>query len=176
MEHMVKKEKESGGLNSNQFTDTLKRKIVAQIESGELTAAEAKAKYQIGSPRTLKGWVIRFAANPDLDIRVKHQYKPSHRRQVAFEIAAGRLTLQQAARENKVGPDAIQLWTKEFKAETQSTAKKLPKRLSGETSTLQDAALQLKYLQLKVIALETMIDIAEKEFDIDIRKKSGTKQ
>jgi transposase len=176
MEHMAKKVKELGAGPKHRFTESEKKKIVAQIESGEFTAEEVKDKYSICSPRTLKSWIIQFAGNPDLDIRRKQQYKQSHRRQVAFEIAAGRLTSQEAARENKVGIVTIRIWMKEFKAETQTTAKKLPKRLPGEASTLQDAASQLKFLQLKVIALETMIDIAEKEFDIAIRKKSGTKQ
>ncbi len=125
---------------------------------------------------TLKTWIVRFAVDPDLDIRIKQQYDQSHRRQVAFGIASGKQTQQEAARENKVGIETIRVWIREFKAETLTTAKRLPKRLPGEASTLQDAASQLKSLQLKVIALETMIDIAEKQFDIDIRKKSGTKQ
>jgi hypothetical protein len=40
---------------------------------------------------------------------------------------------------------------------------------------LEAQALNEK-LQLKNIALETMVTIAEKELNIDIRKKSGTKQ
>jgi hypothetical protein len=34
---------------------------------------------------------------------------------------------------------------------------------------------QLEQLKLKNVALETMISIAEKQFKIEIRKKSGTK-
>ena len=176
MEHMAKKVKELGSRSQHRFTESEKKKIVAQIERGELTAAEAKVKYDILSPRTLKTWVVRFASDPDLDIRIKQQYNQSHRRQVAFGIASGKQNQQEAARENKVGIETIRVWIREFKAETLTTAKRLPKRLPGEASTLQDAASQLKFLQLKVIALETMIDIAEKQFDIAIRKKSGTKQ
>jgi hypothetical protein len=49
--------------------------------------------------------------------------------------------------------------------------------LSG-LSTQETKALQkqVEMLKLKVEALETMIDIAEKQLKIDIRKKSGTKQ
>ncbi|AXY73239.1 hypothetical protein D3H65_04280 [Paraflavitalea soli] len=176
MEHMAKKVKETGSFSHKRFTEIEKKKIIAQIENGELSAAEAKVKYNILSPRTLKTWIVRFASDPDLDIRLQQQYDRSHRRQVAFGIASGKQTPQAASRENKVGLQTIKVWIKEFKAETQTTAKSPSRRLSKEASTLQDAASQLKSLQLKVIALETMIDIAEKEFDIDIRKKSGTKQ
>jgi len=45
--------------------------------------------------------------------------------------------------------------------------------LQRKTQELEDA---LKMAKLKIRALETMIDIAESELNIEIRKKSGTKQ
>ena len=41
---------------------------------------------------------------------------------------------------------------------------------------LKEKEKEVKSLQLKAHALDMMIDIAESSFDIDIRKKSGTKQ
>lgn len=41
---------------------------------------------------------------------------------------------------------------------------------------LKQLKRQLEFSELKVEALETMIDIAEAELQIDIRKKSGAKQ
>ncbi len=41
---------------------------------------------------------------------------------------------------------------------------------------LQEAQVQVEKLQLKNTALETMINIAEKQLDSKIRKKSGSKQ
>lgn len=41
---------------------------------------------------------------------------------------------------------------------------------------LKQLKRQLELSQLKVEVLETMIDLAEKEFQIVIRKKSGAKQ
>jgi hypothetical protein len=45
-------------------------------------------------------------------------------------------------------------------------------------STIEQNGLeqQLAEAQLKIRALETMIDIAEEQLKIDIRKKSGAKQ
>jgi hypothetical protein len=45
---------------------------------------------------------------------------------------------------------------------------------SPDTTTQQDKALQ--QARLKIAALEAMIDIAEQQFNISIRKKSGAKQ
>lgn len=51
-------------------------------------------------------------------------------------------------------------------------------RTEGDTQLSELAKLkkQLKESQLKNEMLETMIDVAEKELNIDIRKKSGTNQ
>lgn len=46
-------------------------------------------------------------------------------------------------------------------------------RLKHEIAVLQG---QLKYQQMRAEAYDTMIDIAEKRFKIEIRKKSGAKQ
>jgi len=49
---------------------------------------------------------------------------------------------------------------------------------SQSSSTEETKALQkqVEMLKLKVEGLETMIDIAEEQLKIDIRKKPGTKQ
>lgn len=39
-----------------------------------------------------------------------------------------------------------------------------------------DLKKKLEYAELKATAYELMVDIAEKELGIDIKKKSGTKQ
>ena len=46
-------------------------------------------------------------------------------------------------------------------------------RLKNEIAILQG---QLKYQQMRAEAYDTMIEIAEKKFKIEIRKKSGAKQ
>lgn len=45
-----------------------------------------------------------------------------------------------------------------------------------QNSTDQELQEELRLANLKITALEMMINIAEKELDIDIRKKPGTKQ
>ena len=54
--------------------------------------------------------------------------------------------------------------------------KDLYSRGEGLDSELELLRRKLSYAELKVEALETMIDLAEQEFSIAIRKKSGTQQ
>ena len=54
----------------------------------------------------------------------------------------------------------------------------VPSSPISESATEQEKSLRqaLQEAQIKIICLETMIDIAEKELNVSIRKKSGTKQ
>lgn len=86
-----------------------------------------------------------------------------------------------------VGHTTAQRWINNFVAENgkeyPSVMKKRPdktkaesdevERLKNEIAILQG---QLKYQQMRADAYDTMIDIAEKKFKIDIRKKSGAKR
>ena len=49
-------------------------------------------------------------------------------------------------------------------------------KLQALEPTLRELEKALEYEKLKSLAYNTMIDIAEKEFNIPIRKKPGTKQ
>jgi hypothetical protein len=49
-------------------------------------------------------------------------------------------------------------------------------KLDAAHKRLKELEKQLEHAQMKNIALETMIDIAEEQLKITIRKKSGPKQ
>lgn len=51
--------------------------------------------------------------------------------------------------------------------------KKKQENVAADTQSLEE---QLAYAQLKIQALETLIDIAEEKLNVDIRKKSGARQ
>ncbi|WP_374163979.1 hypothetical protein [Arcticibacter sp. MXS-1] len=51
--------------------------------------------------------------------------------------------------------------------------KKKQENVAADTQSLEE---QLAYAQLKIQALETLIDIAEEQLNVDIRKKSGARQ
>jgi len=51
-----------------------------------------------------------------------------------------------------------------------------PALRSAKSNSEKEWQKQLEEARRKIICLETMIDIAEREIGVDIRKKSGTKQ
>ena len=109
------------------------------------------------------------------------RYSESFKRQVVREVEMG-LTYQEAAIKYELsGRSLITRWRKEYFSELASL---IPPAMSQEEelelSELkkrnEELLLRLKEASLKIVGLETLIDIAEEELKIEIRKKSGSKQ
>ena len=170
-----KKEKsEELGLQKRQghYSISERRQIVAMVEGGMLTARDAAAHYGI-SRRTVYSWIDTHAANAEAIPRTT-KHSPAQRRQVALQIRAGLLSPEQAAQQNHVSLKTIGSW---MAALEQSSG--LPPENKGTMSkqpTDKAASIQIRDLQLQIEALQTMIDLAEEQLGIDIRKNSGTKQ
>lgn len=84
-----------------------------------------------------------------------------------------------------VGEHAIHDWIANFKAGNDSLSSVNAMKSNQETNNEELEALkkkvaeleeQLKYQEMRADAYDTMIDIAEKKFNIPIRKKAGAKQ
>lgn len=100
------------------------------------------------------------------------------------ELEAGRMSMSEAcaliSNASKSPPSMIYYWQKKY---APGIAITLPVMTEKERQKLQAAQKRMKILekqledaQMKNIALETMIDIAEDELKISIRKKSGPEQ
>ena len=116
----------------------------------------------------------------------KSKYSPAIVRAVLYDVQTSSQTLAQIAAKYglpKGSGSMISKWVKKYSSdfsvmkELQPTAVntdiKLSTAKSGGEKELQK---QLEEARRKIICLETMIDIAEREIGVDIRKKSGTKQ
>lgn len=107
------------------------------------------------------------------------QYEAAFRRWLGRELAEGRLSIAQAVERFKVPKGTISLIKKQFEPQVVHLAgmtdaekhklEELQKRIKQLEKQLEDAAV-------KNIALETLVDVAEKQFNIPIRKKPGAKQ
>jgi transposase-like protein len=158
-------------LDNRRYTVVEKTKIVAQIEQGILSFNEALQRYKISSRKTLYSWVTTYAKEPAV-VQKGKKYSYAHRRQVALNIQAGLLCAEEAARQNSVSSETIADWLTLLQ---QVNLEEKPTVMSKDN---QDKPMQaaVEALQLKIAALETMIDLAEEKWKIDIRKKCGTKQ
>jgi len=109
-----------------------------------------------------------------------HQYEESFRRWLSRELHSGRMTTKQAIDELNISYDTVQNITKKYQGEVLITlpvmteAEKL--KLEKLQKRIKELEHQLEDAQIKNITLETLVDVAEKEFKIPIRKKPGAKQ
>lgn len=111
------------------------------------------------------------------------QYETSFRRWLVQEIESGRMSWQEARSRFNL-PFRFDLTYKDWQRKySQEIVLSLPlmtaeerinlKKLEARTKELEK---QLELAQMRLTAVNTMIDIAEMEYKLEIRKKSGPKQ
>ena len=109
------------------------------------------------------------------------RYSESFKRRVVREIELG-LSYQAAVLKYDLsGRSLITHWRKEFSSELASIIPKPmtpeeEKELSQLKKRNEELAKSLKEASLRILGLETLIDVAEEELKIEIRKKPGSKQ
>lgn len=104
-------------------------------------------------------------------------------RMVVQDYADGNLSQSQLARKYGITIDQVRGWKSRFGDDlVEQTIPSAPTMTPAEQQSQDDLkkqneelAKKLAYANLKITGLEMMIDIAETELAIDIRKKSGTK-
>lgn len=109
-----------------------------------------------------------------------HKYEESFKRWLSYEIHSGRMSTKQAVQELKIDQGAVYSILKKYPPQVNVTLPVMTeaekKKLEKQQQRIKELEKQLEDAQIKNIALETLVDVAEKEFKIPIRKKPGAKQ
>lgn len=111
----------------------------------------------------------------------KSKFSEVHQKQIALTVLQENLTLKEASNRFGIPNQTISRWVLRYYADIEQTnviasmnapsiSAVVP---SNELSVYED---KLRQAQLKITALETMIELAEHTYKIAIRKNSGTKQ
>lgn len=115
-------------------------------------------------------------------------YSESFKLKVIEEVLSGKLSKAEANRLYGIrGKSSILEWTRKYSGEKgfdkrgrvlqrKKTTSKIKQQLSEQNKRILELEELLRIEKLKVSLSNTMIDIAEEEFGIEIRKKSGAKQ
>jgi len=114
----------------------------------------------------------------------KGTFEIAFRRWLVRELDAGRISVREAIERFNFNPKSantlIRYWRKKYKSDIAVTlpamTEKEKQKLAALQKQLEQMQKQLEDTQMKNIALETMIDVAEDQLKINIRKKSGPKQ
>lgn len=153
-----------------QYGYELKIQVVREIESGSITRREALLKYGIVNPRTLHSWLLKYSKDPHAQVIAQARPSREDRRKAALRVIRKEATVSEISAEFGVGIHGVGKWVKDVRQELSISAPRDKPAITVVPS------VEAEDLRLKVAALEMMIDIAERELNIDIRKKSGTKQ
>lgn len=115
--------------------------------------------------------VKRRNAKPKTDIAIV--------KAVFYDMQHTTLTLAQIASKHGVSSSSVVTrWKQKYWDDfcgMEDSKLPIPGKIEKDVPA-QLAEQALREAKLKILCLETMIDIAEKEFNISIRKKPGTKQ
>lgn len=155
-------------------------KVVREIEAG-LPRKEANRIYGLGKS-TLSNW-MRDYGSPGYHQDIKRQRYPNlQKRTIVTAIEQGRMTIQEAQTAYNIKTARlIRSWLGQYKSEKvelctvtePAMAKKSQPISFAETEALKKA---LEEAEMKIKALNTLIDVAEEQLKIDIRKESGARQ
>lgn len=113
----------------------------------------------------------------------KGQHTIAFKLNVAKDYVNGDRSQRQVAKHYGTNQTNVYKWAKRFYPElcglpqvTNHMTEEEQKQLEELKKQNQELMKKLEFADMKATALELMIDIAEKQFGLDIRKKSGTKQ
>jgi len=110
------------------------------------------------------------------------KYETSFRRWLVCEIESGRMSWQEARSRFNMPrrfDTAYKVWQQKYADEIVLTLPLMSAEDRIKNQELEERVRelekQLELAQMKVVALNTVIDIAEKNYKLEIRKKSGPK-
>ena len=107
-------------------------------------------------------------------------YSDVFKMQVVNEVLSGAISKYEARRKYGIGGSVTVLrWIRKFESSKPKElfmSEKKEKTVEQLKLEIEQLKHQLEYEKLKSKAFDTMIDIAEEEFKIAIRKKPGAKQ
>ena len=110
-------------------------------------------------------------------------YEAAFTRKICEEFFETGMSIPELAKKYNVSYGGVYRWIHLYEAAQKELLSSvametpLPKGLADENKERTEENVQeaLRLTRLKIIVLETLIDMAEQRFKIDIRKKSGTK-
>jgi len=183
MEVFLNEEGRPSRYPSGMYAHWFIKKVLAELEEG-IPRQEIRLKYKIVH-NTLTYWIQQYGS-----AKYKNKIKRSSselKNSVVRAILSGRMTIEEARIACHIKTaETIKIWVKDYQQHentdlaTPNLAELASKKTTVRTSTEQE---QIKILQqqladekLKVAALNTLIDVAEEQLKINIRKKPGARQ
>ncbi|UIR54602.1 transposase [Sphingobacterium sp. SRCM116780] len=158
------------------YLDSFKREVVSEVER-EGNLALVCSRHGI-SYKSIHTWLKQYGSISYQQNKIKLR-SLCEREGIAREIVSGHISIEEAMlKYNARNRDTVNMWIRHYKLRQQELIDLLPAEIpSAEREFVSSniATDALKLAELKIRSLEIMLDIASKEFHVDIRKKFGAK-
>lgn len=168
---------------SGSYKIEFKKLIVDMYEQG-IAGRTIQSRYKIPES-SLYRWRKRFGSKGEVR-GIKEKIPVHKKRSIVRAIISGKLTDKEAMNKYQVSNQSVQKWKALYSAENdelylsnhlhvrkKKAKKEKPDAAVNEVSQLRQ---QLADAKLKIAALDTLIDVAEDQLKINIRKKPGARQ
>jgi transposase len=147
---------------------------ITEVESG-LSRRDVCEKYGM-TYGSLGSWLKLYGTKEFLD-NGRLKITSHQKRLIVHAIQEGRMTIAEAMLAYKVkARKTIGRWLRESKDINVDIDSKRPTTSISNDRASQDLEHALQRANLKILGLETMIDVAEEQLKINIRKKPGAKR
>jgi len=158
--------------------------IVESIENGMVRSVITK---EHGIAKSVLADWMRDYGSPSYQASKKGHFSQQEKRSIVRAIQEGRMTIFEARAAYRVNSTVtITKWIKETKRENAELVASNVSLMANKEQNQQpdpdpkkalaEALKKLEEAELKVKALNTLIDVAEEQFKISIRKKAGARQ
>lgn len=158
------------------YKESYKREVVKQVEQ---EGSISLVCHRLGLGRhTVSVWLKKYGLSVYQGSKRTKRSK-AERDRIAREIVSGKLSIPEVQLKYNIEcRDTVTLMVRQYKRDQYSLISHSAESATGERTmeAIKPATEALALAELKVRALETMLDLASKEFKVDIRKKYGAKQ
>jgi len=172
------------GMAHRRYDKEFIKEIVESIERGMVRSAITR---EHGIARSVLSDWMRDYGSPAYHASKQGHLSQQEKRSIVRAIEEGRMTIYEARLAYRVNSTVtITKWLKEAKRENAELVASNSTIMANKEENQQpdpdskkalaEALKKLEESELKVKALNTLIDVAEEQFKIAIRKKAGAKQ
>ena len=180
--------KKSARKFKRRYSPLIKKNAISRLNAGEVTITGLCEELDI-SRHTVRYWSGQadLYADTNTGVKLRNTFSEAFKRKFVREVEAGELTLQEAClKYNYKWERNTKVWFEKYGSanlqenSTISLGKKSDKEIKQldqpDLNSKKELEEKLRNAHLKIALLETMIDVAEKQLNVDIRKKAGAKQ
>jgi len=161
------------------YDKRLIKEVLEHVYAG-VPRKELTLRYELGHG-TIERWLREHGSGDYLENKRK-SYSKNEKRSVVAAVETGRMTVREAQISWGIkSAKTIRDWIAAFEREKSELCVPAPevmnsKKTEKPSEDIEALRKELELAQLKIKALNVMIDIAEDQLKINIRKKSGARQ